>query len=100
MEPPVNSDSSHAHVMGYGALALVWAALVLLTLVLVGVSAWLGGAAAVIAMLLITPTKASIVSYFFMDLKDGGSTLRNMVFAVVATMVVFIGLLFSDYLYR
>jgi len=96
MEPDVKRE----RVMGYRALILVWGALVALTMVLVGVSASLGGAAAVIAMLLITPTKASIVSYFFMDLRDAGPTLRNMVFAVVGTMVVFIGLLFSDYLYR
>jgi cytochrome c oxidase subunit 4 len=99
-EPIVRDESSQEHVASYGSLALVWAALVLLTLVLVAVSTWLGGAAAVVAMLLITPTKASIVSYFFMDLREAGSTIRKMVFAVLGTLVVFIGLLFSDYLYR
>jgi cytochrome c oxidase subunit IV len=94
------SDERNQAPLGYGSLMLIWAALVVLTLLLVGASAWLGGAAAVIAMLLITPTKASIVSYFFMDLREAGKTIRNMVFAVITTMVVFIGLLFSDYLYR
>jgi caa(3)-type oxidase subunit IV len=87
-------------LLGYGSLTLIWAALVALTLLLVGVSAWLGGAAAVIAMLLITPTKASIVSYFFMDLRDTSAAVKNMVFVVLATLLIFIGLLFSDYLYR
>jgi caa(3)-type oxidase subunit IV len=100
MEPSVRDEPNEEHIAGYGSLILVWAALVALTFGLVAVSAWLGGAAAVVAMLLITPTKASIVSYFFMDLREAGTTIRNMVFAVVGTLVVFIGLLFSDYLYR
>jgi caa(3)-type oxidase subunit IV len=100
MEPIVRDESNQENVAGYAALVRVWAALVALTLVLVAVSAWLGGAVAVVAMLLITPAKASIVSYFFMDLKEASTTLRNMVFAVLGTLLVFIGLLFSDYLYR
>jgi cytochrome c oxidase subunit IV len=94
------TDERHGSTMGYGSLTLVWAALVTLTFMLVGFSVWLGGAAAVVAMLLITPTKASIVSYFFMDLRDAPPALRNMVFAVISTLVVFIFLLFADYLYR
>jgi caa(3)-type oxidase subunit IV len=100
MEPIVRDESNQEHVTGYAALVLIWTALVALTLVLVAASTWLGGAAAVVAMLLITPTKASIVSYFFMDLRQAGTTIRNMVFVVLGTLVVFIGLFFSDYLYR
>jgi caa(3)-type oxidase subunit IV len=96
----VRDESNQEHVASYAALALIWAALVVLTLVLVAVSTWLGGAAAVVAMLLITPTKVSVVSYFFMDLREAGPTIEKMVFAVLGTLVIFIGLLFSDYLYR
>ena len=83
-----------------GTLVRVWLALVALTLVLVGVSTTLGGTAAVVAMLVVTPTKASLVGYVFMDLRHENNAIRTMVLVALGTLVVFIGLLFSDFLYR
>jgi caa(3)-type oxidase subunit IV len=92
--------ASQHGVVGYRTFVQVWLGLVLLTLLLVGVSATLGGVAAVLAMLVVTPAKASLVAYFFMDLRHEGTAIRNMVFVALGTLVIFIGLLFSDFLNR
>jgi caa(3)-type oxidase subunit IV len=96
----MHDEANQQEVVGYGALVRVWLGLVLLTLLLVGVSATLGGAAAVLAMLVVTPAKASLVAYFFMDLRHEGTAIRNMVFVALGTLMIFIGLLFSDFLNR
>jgi len=96
----MNDQASPAKTAGYAAFVMVWLALVALTLVLVGLSVTVGGKAAVAAMLLVTPTKASLVFYYFMDLKNESTTLRFMVFAALGVLVIFIGLLFTDFLYR
>ncbi len=92
--------TEHDEGLGYGGLVLNWTALVALTLLLVLVSKGLGGAAAVVGMLLITPTKASLVAHYFMELREASGAVKNMVFVALGTLVVFIGLLFSDYIYR
>jgi caa(3)-type oxidase subunit IV len=93
-------EANQSDVVGYAPLVKVWLVLVVLTLLLVGVSATLGGRAAVLAMLVVTPAKASLVGYFFMDLRHEGGAIRNMVLVALGTLVVFIGLLFSDFLNR
>ena len=77
--------ASQHGVVGYRTFVQVWLGLVLLTLLLVGVSATLGGVAAVLAMLVVTPAKASLVAYFFMDLRHEGTAIKNMVFFPVLT---------------
>jgi caa(3)-type oxidase subunit IV len=96
MEP----SESHSPVVGYSVLVKVWAALLVLTLVLAAISIQFGAAAAVIAMLLITPSKASLVGYYFMDLRHESGLLKNMVFVTLGTLMIFITLLFSDFLNR
>jgi cytochrome c oxidase subunit IV len=96
----MHDEANRCNVVGYATFVKVWLVLVVLTLLLVGVSATLGGGAAVLTMLLVTPAKASLVGYFFMDLRHEGGAIRNMVFVALGTLVVFIGLLFSDFLNR
>jgi caa(3)-type oxidase subunit IV len=95
MHEPIQSN-----VVGYASLVKVWLTLVVLTLLLVGASSAFGGGVAVITMLLVTPAKASLVGYFFMDLRHEGPVIRSMVVVVLGTLLVFIGLLFSDFLNR
>ena len=87
------------HVVSNGTFVAVWAVLVALTGLLVGVS-HLGTEVAVWAMLLVTPLKAGLVFYYFMHLKYEGLLLKAMVFVALATLVVFIGLLFLDISFR
>ena len=73
------------HIVEYRTFVAVWAALLALTGVLVGVSQ-LGTEVAVWAMLLITPLKAGLVLYYFMHLKYEGPLLKAMVFVALATL--------------
>ena len=66
------------------------------TLLLTVVSTTFHEAAAVGAMLTITPLKAGLVFYYFMHLKFEGPLLKGMLFVALATLVTFIGMLFLD----
>jgi len=92
------ADSTHA--FGYGLYVKVWLALVALTAALVALSLSRKPNLALLGLLAITPTKASLVFYYFMHLKYESVTLKYMVAAALGVLVIFIGLTFSDYLYR
>jgi cytochrome c oxidase subunit 4 len=92
--PPTHS--SH----GAGTLVAVWAALVALTLTLVTVNRLAPGNPGIVAAILITPTKAALVLWFFMHLREEGRAIRMMLLAAVVTLIVFIGLLMLDYSFR
>lgn len=93
-------DQEHGHVVPYETFFKVWGVLVALTLVLTMVSKVFHEALSVWAMLIITPVKASLVFYYFMHLKFEGPLLKAMVFVALATLVVFIGMLFLDISFR
>ena len=88
------------HVVPYDTLFKVWAALLALTLLLAFSSKILNGALSVWAMLVLSPLKASLVFYYFMHLKYEGPLLKTMVFVALATLVIFIGMLFFDISFR
>jgi cytochrome c oxidase subunit 4 len=48
----------------------------------------------------VTPLKAALVFYYFMHLKYEGTLLKAMVFVALATLVIFIGMLFFDISFR
>lgn len=93
-------EHAHVHIVPYSTFLRVWSVLLVLTLTLVLVSRVFHEAAAVWAMLIITPLKAGLVLYYFMHLKYEGPLLKTMVFVAVATLVVFIGMLFLDISFR
>lgn len=93
------SEQEQGHTIEYPTLLKVWGALVVLTAALVAASR-VSAAAAVWAMLVITPLKAALVLYFFMHLKYEKVLLKGMVFVALATLITFIGLLFLDISFR
>ncbi|HBL16266.1 MAG: hypothetical protein A2X36_13215 [Elusimicrobia bacterium GWA2_69_24] len=93
------SAQEQGHVVEYPALLKVWGTLLLLTAALVGASR-VSPAAAVWAMLVLTPVKAALVLFFFMHLKYEGALLKGMVFTALSVLVVFISLLFLDISFR
>jgi cytochrome c oxidase subunit IV len=95
-----DTPSTEPHVIGYPTFVKVWLALVVLTLVLVGLSATHVPGLAVIAMLVITPTKASLVFVYFMHLKYESTALKYMVAIALFAVVIFVGLTFTDFLFR
>jgi cytochrome c oxidase subunit 4 len=86
MNPRMQTQAEPPHIVGYATFIKVWIALVVLTGLLVG--------------LIITPTKASLVFFYFMHLKYESAALKYMVAAAIAVLIIFIGLTFSDYLFR
>ncbi len=88
------------HVIPDSTLFKVWVALIALTALLVLVSRAFHDSLSVPAMLTITPLKAGLVFYFFMHLKYEGLLLKTMLFAALGTLLIFLGLLFSDVLFR
>ena len=98
----MDATTHDAHApMEYRTLVAVWGALLVLTALLVGVNAaghdanW-----SIVATLLIAPLKAGLVLYYFMHLKYESNAIKAMVFVVLGTLVIFIGLLFLDYSFR
>jgi cytochrome c oxidase subunit 4 len=100
MNNSIESEAEHPHLIGYGTFIKVWVALVLLTLALVGVSATHNQVLILLGLLTITPTKASLVFYYFMHLKYESTALKYMVIATFSILVIFLGLTFADYFNR
>jgi cytochrome c oxidase subunit 4 len=77
----------------------VWAALVALTAMLV-LTSRLGQTYAVWGLLVLAPTKAGLVFYYFMHLKYEGALLKGVLLVTLGTLVTFFVLLFSDVAFR
>jgi cytochrome c oxidase subunit 4 len=88
------------HVVGYATFIKVWIALVALTAALVALSATGSPNLALLGLLVITPTKASLVFFYFMHLKYESTALKFMVAIAIAVLIIFIGLTFADYFNR
>jgi cytochrome c oxidase subunit 4 len=100
MNPSMQTRAEPPHIVGYSTFVKVWIALVVLTGLLVGLSVTHRPNLAVLGLLVITPTKASLVLFYFMHLKYESAALKYMVAVAIAVLIIFIGLTFSDYLFR
>jgi cytochrome c oxidase subunit 4 len=100
MTSNLETQAGHPHIVGYGTFIKVWLALVALTAALVGLSATHSPNLALVGLLVITPTKASLVFFYFMHLKYESAALKYMVAIAIAVLVIFVGLTFTDYLFR
>jgi cytochrome c oxidase subunit 4 len=93
-----NTDHAAAHPpTGYGLYVKVWAALVVLTGVTVGVSYVQLGHVTMLTALLIATAKTSLVLLYFMHLRYEGRLYFYMIMVVLITYLVFLGLTFTDY---
>jgi cytochrome c oxidase subunit 4 len=100
MNSNTQHEAEHPHIVGYGTFIKVWIALLALTGVLVGLSSVHSPNLALLGLLVITPTKASLVLFYFMHLKYESTALKYMVAIAIAVLVIFVGLTFTDYLFR
>jgi cytochrome c oxidase subunit 4 len=100
MNSSIEHEADSPHIVGYGTFIKVWLALVALTGVLVGLSVTGTPNLALLGLLVITPTKASLVFFYFMHLKYESAALQYMVAIAIAVLVIFVGLTFTDYLFR
>jgi len=90
----------HGHIIPYHTLAGVWLLLILLTAILVAACGLFHETLSVGAMLVLTPIKAGLVFFYFMHLKYEKTYLKALVLLVLGLLVLVIGLLFFDVLYR
>jgi cytochrome c oxidase subunit 4 len=98
--PPVAAPALAGHVPGYATFVKVWVALLILTAALVWLSATGSPNLALLGLLFITPTKACLVFFYFMHLKYESTALKVMVAIAMAVLIIFLGLTFTDYLFR
>ena len=89
----------HLHEEG-GAWLHVWAALLVLTVITVGVSYLDMKHVTVLTALLIATVKGTLVLLYFMHLRFEKPIYAVMVLVVLGTYAIFVGLTFSDYAYR
>jgi cytochrome c oxidase subunit IV len=80
---------------GYRTFITVWAALVVLTGLLVLMSR-VGQTYAVWGLLTVTPLKAGLVFYFFMHLRYEGALLKGVLLITLGTLLIFFVLMFAD----
>jgi len=92
-------ETAHGPV-GYGNYIITWFALLVLTAITVTAAGMHFGALNVLVALAIAATKATIVLYFFMHLKYETTIFHRMLLIVLVTLAIFIGLTFTDVLFR
>lgn len=92
-------DTQHTPV-GYGVYFLTWLTLLLLTSITTTAAGLNFGHLSVFVALVIAAVKATIVLYLFMHLKYESKLFHVMVLVVLITLVIFIGLTFTDILFR
>ena len=91
---------SQGHIVEYRTLLRVWILLLLLTAALVLIGRFFHEALSIWVLLTITPIKAGLVFYYFMHLKYEKPFLKSMVAITLGVLIIFIGLTFTDTLYR
>jgi cytochrome c oxidase subunit 4 len=96
----MEQSESRGHIVEYRTLLQVWVVLLLLTAALVLIGRFFHEALSIWALLAITPIKAGLVFYYFMHLKYEKPFLKSMVAITLGALIIFIGLTFSDILYR
>ncbi len=86
---------------GYRTYLLVYAALVCLTVLTVTSASLNLGAVAIAIVLVIAGTKSILVLLYFMHLRyEKRLLIKILIPIVVATLAIFIGLTYTDILYR
>ena len=93
-------SEEHAHIVPYKTFAIVWIGLLILTGLTIAVAQYDLGAANVWVALGIATLKAGLVVAVFMHMKYESRLFQLALFATLAILAIFIGLTFTDVLYR
>jgi cytochrome c oxidase subunit 4 len=86
--------------LSYGTYVLTWLALLVLTAITVTAAGMHFGKISVLVALVIATIKATIVVQIFMHMKYESKLFHTMVWIVIVTLAIFIGLTFTDTLFR
>lgn len=96
----MTGESQRSHILGYGTLWSVWAALMALTALTVWVSRRNIGIGHVWGALAIASVKSALVIAYFMHMRYENNQLRWFLFIALLTLGIFIGFTFFDTVYR
>ena len=89
-----------SHIVSTRTFIVIWIALLCLTGVTIMAAYMQMGAWSMLANILIASTKASLVLWFFMHLKQETRLFKLLIFVPVVTISIIIGLTFFDIWYR
>jgi cytochrome c oxidase subunit 4 len=87
-------------LVNYGTYIMVWLALLILTGLTVTIAGLNLKNYAIIAAIFIAGFKSTLVLNYFMNLKFETPLFRNMVYVAIFTLVIIIGLTFTDISFR
>lgn len=87
-------------LVSYGTYIMVWLALLILTGLTITVAGLNLKNYAIIAALFIAGFKSTLVLNYFMHLKFETPLFKNMVYVAIFTLVIIIGLTFTDIAFR
>jgi len=97
----MSHDHEHQHEpVSYGSYVLTWLALLVLTAITVTAAGMDFGNLSVLVALAIATIKAGVVLYLFMHLKYESPLFHKIVMVTIVTLAIFIGLTFTDTLFR
>jgi cytochrome c oxidase subunit IV len=96
----MNDSGTEREPTGFNVYLLSWVALLVLTAITVTVAGMHLGKLSVFTAVIIAAVKAAVVLFFFMHLKYEKPLFRTMACVALGALVVFIGLTFTDILYR
>ena len=95
-----HDQEEHHEPTGYGTYFITWFALLILTAITVTAAGFDFGSMSVTVALVIATVKVSIVLAWFMHLKYEGKLFHVMLWLTIVTLAIFIGLTFTDVLFR
>src|SRR3972149_174685 len=96
----MDAKETKAHIVGYPVLLAVWAALLGLTWLTVGLSGTGMGSFVIVAPFLIASVKAFLVVDYFMHLKYESGFFKYILLVVLGMVVVVAWLVYQDVAYR
>jgi cytochrome c oxidase subunit 4 len=96
----MDNRADHAHAVSPRLYVAVWAALLLLTGVTVGVSFLDMERLSIFTAMVIATVKASLVLLYFMHVRFEKPMYAYMILFILATYAVFVILTFCDYSFR
>lgn len=95
-----HQDHDTPHMLSYKFLTLIWAGLMVLTGVTIGVARIDLSFLNVVVALGVASVKASLVIFFFMHLKYENRLLKGMVLLAFVILAILLGFTFFDVGYR
>ncbi len=96
----MSQHETEQHVVPYRVYLVVWAALLVLTAITVGVSRIDMKHVAVLAAMMIASLKGTLVILYFMHVRFEKPLYAGMILAAFSTYAVFVALTFADYSFR